>query len=157
MSNRSVISEAASLGLHTMAILAGQPGERWTNQELAECIGASGHHLAKVMQRLSRAGLVNAAVGVKGGFTLGKPAEDIRLLEIYEIVDGPLESETCLLREPLCDGEKCVLGEVVLSIQRQLRDCLAKTTLAELARGVAVRRSLVERKGPVGVWLGDCI
>ncbi|MBM4088261.1 MAG: Rrf2 family transcriptional regulator [Planctomycetes bacterium] len=157
MASRGVISEAASLGLHTMAILASQPAERWTNQALADCIRASNHHLAKVMQRLSRAGLVHAAVGVKGGFTLGRPAADIRLLEIYEVVDGPLDSESCLLREPLCDGERCVLGEAVLDIQRRLRDCLAKTTLAELARGVAVRRVEVAAKEPAGALLGDFI
>jgi Rrf2 family protein len=144
MPSRFGISEAASLGLHTMAVLASRPGERCTNRELADCLRASGHHLAKVMQRLSRAGLVDAVVGPKGGFTLGKPADEIRLLEIYEVVDGPLDTEGCLLREPLCDGEKCVLGDVIQSVNKQLRECLAKTTLAELAQGVAVRKSLVD-------------
>jgi Rrf2 family protein len=127
-----------------MALLASRPGERCTNSELAECLGVSGHHLAKVMQRLSRAGLVDAAVGPKGGFTLGKPAEAVRLLEVYEVVDGPLDIEGCLLREPACHGDQCVLGDVIHSLNRQLRDCLATTTLAELAQGLAVRKSLVE-------------
>jgi Rrf2 family protein len=144
------ISEAASLGLHTMAILANRPGVRCTNQELAQRLQASGHHLAKVMQRLSRAGLVDAIVGPRGGFTLAKPADEITLLEVYEVVDGPFETEGCLLKEPLCDGVDCVLGDVIQSMNRQLQDCLANTTLAELARGIAFPKSLVEVEDSAG-------
>ena len=63
MANFVRISEAASLGLHTMALLAKRGETRTTNQEIADMLGASVHHLAKVMQRLVRAGLVDSAVG----------------------------------------------------------------------------------------------
>lgn len=118
-----------------MALLAIGDGQRLRNQQIAKVLDASGHHLAKVMQRLVRAGLVDSVPGPQGGFLLDRPAKDVTLLAIYEAIDGNLDEEVCLLGDPICSGRNCVLGEVLLSIQRQLRDYLSKTTLAQLAQG----------------------
>ncbi|MBL7043739.1 MAG: Rrf2 family transcriptional regulator [Pirellulaceae bacterium] len=130
------ISEAASLALHTMAVLASATDQRFTNQGLAARLKASSHHLAKVMQRLAKAGLVDSVRGPQGGFRLGRAAKTVTLLEIYEAVDGPVDDGVCLLGEPLCEGMDCVLGEYILSVHRQMRDYLAETKLSALARGV---------------------
>lgn len=129
------ISEAVSLGLHTMVLMATDTERRFSNPQIAETLDASGHHLAKVMQRLVRAGLVDSVSGPKGGFLLATPAEGIALLRIYEAIDGTLADEGCLLGEPICNGTNCVLGEVLHSLHTQLRDYLSNTTLAELAEG----------------------
>ena len=131
------ISEAASLGLHAMALLARDSRRRFINREIAEVFKASGHHLAKVMQRLTRVGLVDSIRGPHGGFLLGRPAEQVTLLEIYEAIDGPLGERACLFGDPVCAGTNCMLGQFVLSIHKQLRDYLGETTLAELTRGLA--------------------
>ena len=133
MSHLVNVSEAASLALHTMALLATGNKRRLTNQQIAGSLRASGHHLAKVMQRLAKVGLVDSIRGPQGGFLLKVPAEQVTLLAIYEAVEGPLQESGCLLGDPICDRTRCVLGEVVQSIHQQLRDYLQKTTLAELA------------------------
>lgn len=129
------ISEAVSLALHTMVLLATGDGHRLRNQEIAKSLGASGHHLAKVMQRLAKAGLVDSVCGPQGGFLLNQSADEVTLLKIYEAVEGTLDEEACLLGEPICGGRSCMLGEVLHSIHNQLRDYLSKTTLTELAKG----------------------
>ena len=127
------ISEAASLGLHTMALLAQNGRQRHTTQEIAGTLRASAHHLAKVMQRLTKAGLVSSLRGPQGGFLVEKPAEKITLLEIYEAIEGRLTPQKCFFRAPVCVGVDCILGEVILSVHRQLEKHLSKTTLAELS------------------------
>jgi Rrf2 family protein len=131
------ISEAVSLGLHTMALLASRGEARCTNHEIADVLHASVHHLAKIMQRLARTGLVDSAVGPQGGFRLARSASDIRLLEIYEAIDGPLGEPECLLGEPICDGGECVLGGLVEKVSREVRSYLSETTLASLVDRVA--------------------
>jgi Rrf2 family protein len=133
------ISEAASLGLHTMALLARESSRRFTNQQIADTLSASGHHLAKVMQRLAKAGLVTSIRGPQGGFELARTPEELRLLEIYEAVEGPFGDRECFFDEPICNGRECVLGDLVQSIHKQIRDYLTKTTLAELAKGFGIR------------------
>lgn len=141
MSRLVNISEAASLALHGMALLAAQRDQRFTAQQLADRLQASSHHLAKVMQRLAKAQLVESSRGPQGGFTLARPAHTIKLLEIYEAVEGPLGGEGCLLGQPICDGKDCVLGEVVQRVHREARNYLARTRLSELARGIALAKS----------------
>jgi len=127
------ISEAVSLALHTMALLATVDQRRFRNREIADLFNASGHHLAKVMQRLVKAELVDSICGPHGGFLLGRPADQITLLDVYEAIDGPLGEEGCLLKETICSGQDCILGKALHSIQKQLRDYLDNTTLATLA------------------------
>ncbi len=127
------ISEAASLGLHTMALLAQNGRQRHTTQEIAETLKASAHHLAKVMQRLTKAGLVTSVRGPQGGFLVERPAGEITLLEIYEAVEGRLTPHGCFFRAPVCVGTDCVLGEVILSVHQQLERHFSKTTLDELS------------------------
>lgn len=136
MSQLMNLSKAASLALHTMGLLAAHGQRRFTNQELAVGLQASEHHLAKVMQRLARAGLTDSVRGPQGGVQLGRPAQQITLLAIYEAVEGPMAPPGCPLHEPFCDGTDCVLGDVLQSIHQRLRDHFRKTTLAELAGGM---------------------
>ena len=51
-----------------MALLAAHPRERMSAGRIAELLGASQAHLAKVMQRLVKAGLVDSVRGPGGGF-----------------------------------------------------------------------------------------
>jgi len=134
MSSLVNISEAASLGLHTMALLVNHSERRLTNQEIADRLKASGNHLAKVMQRLVKVGLVSSIRGPQGGYLLKKPPRHVTLLEIYEAIDGPVQETACLSEHPICRGTSCILGQAVESIHRQFRDYLSKTTLAELAQ-----------------------
>ena len=138
MSSLLNISEAVSLGLHAMVLLATGSRRRLTNRELAGALKASGHHLAKVMQRLAKVGLVNSIRGPQGGFLLGKPAEKVTLMEICEAIDGPVGEKACLFAAPVCAGTDCMLGQAVQSSYKQLRDHLCKSTLAGLARGVRI-------------------
>jgi len=138
------ISEAASLALHAMLLLAAEPASRRSTHELAGAIGASEAHLAKVLRRLGRAGMLRSSRGPGGGSVLGRPAAAITLLEIYEAVEGPLPVGGCLLPAPICAGQCCKLGGLLADTQRILRGHLANTSLAELCSnraGVKARGS----------------
>lgn len=138
------ISEAASLGIHTMALLADAGNRRMTNKQIANILGGSVHHLAKVMQRLTKAKLVDSVVGPQGGFRLARSARRINLLTIYEAIEGPVDDTGCLLARQICQGGDCVLGDMIRGLNRQVRDHLKSTTLAELAAGSALLHKLNE-------------
>jgi len=148
MGNLLRLSESASLALHVMVLLAQQGGQRSSTPELARRLEASPHTLAKVLQQLTRAGLVRAARGPKGGFALARPPRKISLLDTYQAVEGPLGKAQCLLGEPFCDGSRCVLGGLVEWVQREGRNYLSRTTLEDLARTI-VLRARPRRRPPV--------
>ncbi len=116
-----------------MALLAKNSQRRFLNQDIANLLGASGNHLAKVMQRLVKAGLVNSVRGPQGGFQLDRSASKITLLNIYEAIEGPIQDSGCLSDNPICQAPGCILGQTVRDLHRQLKDCLKRTTLSELA------------------------
>ncbi len=130
------MSEAAVLGLHAMGSLAGEEsrGSRLSAGALARKLRASEAHLAKVLQRLERAGLVLSQRGPRGGFRLARQARRIPLLEIYEALDGRIRTEACLFARPIC-GRKhgdCVLGGLATRLNRELRSTLSRTTVADV-------------------------
>ena len=130
MSSLLGISEAASIGWHAMIVLADAGDKLVSTAEIADLLQVSGAHLSKVLQRLTREGLVEPVRGPRGGFRLGRPAEEITILEIYESIEGPLQERTCLLRKPICNGKCCLIGGLLQQV-RELRDSLASLTLKE--------------------------
>jgi len=127
------ISEAAVLGLHATALLAGSGDDHLSTREMAGALGASEAHLAKVMQRLARAHLVHSVRGPGGGFKLSRAAAEVSLLDVYQAIEGPLDESTCLMAIPACGGDKCVLGDLLRRISAQVRTYLEQTRLSDLA------------------------
>ncbi len=132
MSHILRISEATSLALHSMAFLASKgEGELVSTRDIAKRLKASEAHLSKVLQRLSRVGLVKAFRGPKGGFALGKAPDQISLLEIYEAVEGQMVTGGCLFDKPICDGVKCIWSDLLARIGKEVKSYLESKRLSE--------------------------
>ncbi len=139
MANVLKMSDATTLGLHAMVYLAGQDGNVYSKahsaREIASVLNASEAHLAKVLQRLARVGLLRSTRGPKGGFTLAKDATEITLLDVYESLEGPFEVSRCLFSEPICSRANCIMGGLVEKVGTEVQTYLGQTTLATLAKG----------------------
>lgn len=122
-------SEAFILGLHAACYLVGLGGERASTAEIARYLGVSEAHLAKVMQRLVRAGLLKSVRGPGGGFTLARHSGDISLLDIYESLEGPFSPTTCLLGRDACLGRSCVLKRLLDAVNSRFEGYLRETDL----------------------------
>jgi Rrf2 family protein len=127
------ISEGASMGLHAMVLLAGGRGNLLQTGSMARQLGVSQAHLAKVMQRLAHAGLVGPRRGPKGGFALGPQGLEVTLLEVYEAIEGPLGNGHCILGKAACGASRCIMGELLVGVNKQFRDYLSGVRLAQLA------------------------
>ena len=138
MENILRISDAASLALHTMVLLAATQDEVVSNKDIANTLRASEAHLSKVLQRLAKAGLVKSTRGPHGGFRIAKEPSEITLLDIYEAIEGPLISSSCLLVSPVCIDNKCILGSLLKTMNGRIRQQLAGTRLAKLAGTICV-------------------
>ncbi len=132
MSSILKISDAATLALHAMVYLAANTDRLVSTGEIAGVIKVSENHLSKVLQRLHRAGLVKSIRGPKGGFALEKPSDEVMLLEIFEVIEGQLTDSNCLLAIQICDGKKCIMGGLLDSINKQVKNHLSGTNLTEL-------------------------
>lgn len=135
MSNFIRISEATSIAFHTAAYLAQRPDRLVSSRDIARALCVSENHLSKVLQRLARSGIVDSMRGPTGGFRIRSPWERVRLIDIYEAIEGPITTPRCLLNLPVCKGNRCPLGVLVHKTNEAARKVLASTTLPEMARG----------------------
>lgn len=125
------ISEAASLAVHSMALIAGSKEMLNVNQ-IADLTHASRNHLAKVMQTLVKNNYLESVRGPKGGFTLKGDAAGITLLEIYELIEGTLEHKYCGIGDQKCPFRTCVFGGLADRFSREFTNYLRNTTLSQL-------------------------
>ena len=132
MSNIIKISEAASIALHAMALLAREQPNGMNAKKMADIIHVSEAHLAKVLQRLARADLVISSRGPRGGFTLNGDPKDISLLSVYEAVEGVLNPAGCLFSVPVCRGDDCIFGNLLREKSEEIRSYMGEKTLDQL-------------------------
>jgi len=128
MSKVVTISEAASLAIHAVVLIAKTESQINVNQ-IAEATGASRNHLAKVMQRLGKQGFVESSRGPTGGFRLKKKANEITLYDIYASIEGPIEIQGCPLERPICPFDKCLMGGIIHKVTNDLKKYLMKETI----------------------------
>jgi Rrf2 family protein len=127
------ISEAAGLAVHAVSIIAKSGGQNPVKlSSLASMMNASVAHLGKVMHRLALAGVVTSKRGPSGGFTLGRRAGTMTLLDVQELFDGPLTCKRCLLGHESCPFGECLLGNTVDEVNAVVRRELGKKKIRDL-------------------------
>ena len=126
------ISEAVTLALHTMVLLEYHSNSKLSTKEIAEIYEVSENHLSKVLQRLTKVGLVKSSRGPKGGVVLARQGGKITLLEIYEAFEGPIQVEQCLLDSYVCKKRSCLFGNLLVDLNKQVKQYLQEKTIAHV-------------------------
>ena len=91
-------------------------------KEVAERRGMPEQFLEQLFSTLRRAGLLTSHRGMKGGYTLSRPADEITVLEVVQTLDGKIGQEA--------DEAGGIWAEGIAS----LRKVFGQTTIAEVAR-----------------------
>ncbi len=127
------ISEAASIAIHSMVLIANS--ERLLNaSDLSIQMKFSKNHLSKVLQSLTKNQYLESVRGPKGGFLLGKKPEQINLLELFELVDGRFELEECHGNCTSCMFRYCIFGGLTSKFAVEFHQYLEQTTLKDLIK-----------------------
>jgi len=89
--------------------------------------------LAKIFQLLGQAGIVKSHRGVKGGFSLGRPADQISLRDVVEVCEGGIALNHCLHKvNPCPESGDCRVAAVWREAQAALTGALEKTNIADV-------------------------
>lgn len=133
------LTRAADYAVRVMIHLAGLPmGSRASRSELALAADCPEQFLSKVLQNLTRAGLIVSRRGNTGGFELPPSGTLATVLSVVEAIEGPIRLNLCLAPEQGCSRQGwCPAHPVWEDAQRALTEVLGKATIAELAQRVA--------------------
>jgi Rrf2 family protein len=89
--------------------------------------------LGKILQLLARHHILGSSKGPHGGFYLNKPAIDISLMEIIELIDGSDAFNTCVIRTTPCDpANPCSLHDKISQLRNQERMLYSTESIADL-------------------------
>lgn len=129
------LSQSAGYAVLALSCLEDPGGSPVLVQDVAEWTGAPGPYLAKVFNALTKAGLVVAKRGNKGGVILARPAVAITLDEVAEALDGTGWLCECLLGLTECTDERaCPVHTFWKEEREKIHAQLKGTTLADVAR-----------------------
>ena len=133
------LQRASRFALYAVLELAGAPGRQLSAAEIAEKYGVSINHLAKVMRELGRAGLVESARGVGGGFRFSGNAKRTTLMDVISLF------ETISAREsgPGEPGEDTETGQALAQVLDEI-DEIAWATLHSITLSTMLK--LTERR-----------
>jgi Rrf2 family protein len=108
-----------------------------TISDMAEREGISSPNVAKIMRILRRAGLVRSTRGKAGGYSLSRPAADVRALDVVSALGGRLFDPGFCDRhagvEAHClNTRDCSIRPVLRGLQDAVDQVLGELTLASL-------------------------
>ena len=118
------ISDAAVIALHTADYLARQEKPLSSAGEIARALMVSYNHLSKVLQQLTKAGLLLPARGPRGGFALSPAGRKGRVRDFISVIDGPPLSSECLLKHKVCGSRVCVFGNFLRDTNKRFKKVL---------------------------------
>lgn len=105
--------------------------------KISENLNISFHFLTKILQVLTQSKIMKSFRGPNGGVSLIKPANDITLLDIIQLMDGEQIFHQCLLGLPDCDDKHpCPLHDQWTYHCRSLEKIFAEITIEELVEKI---------------------
>lgn len=131
----SARTEYALLAL--MEIAAHSADTPLQSKDIAARAGIPKPFLDQLLMDLRRSGLIRSIRGPGGGYALGRPAAEVTVRDVIEVVEGHVLHTQCGIKAP--DGSPCrrlalcALLEVWRRVDRSIIEVLSRTTLADLA------------------------
>lgn len=105
-------------------------------REIADRFGLSKGFVANILKLLCQEGFVTSHRGVKGGYVLLRPAEEVSLAELMEALDDGFHLTECTraTSDPCTLSAVCPVKGGIAEVHQRIRDMLRGVTLAEIIR-----------------------
>jgi len=128
------LTKKADYGLIALRHLASVPGATASTKDIADAYRLPVTLLAKVMQQLSRAGIVKSVAGTNGGYKLSRNPGTVSALEVVRAIDGPVILTHCFTEHSTCDQSgNCTVREPLRRVHEAILDVLNRFTITDLA------------------------
>ena len=130
-----IFSRQCEYALQAVTFLAlKEDGKLTSIKELAGKLHIPYHFLAKILQDLTRKGLLTSLKGPTGGFGLAMPAKEMTLFHIIEAVDGVDFTQSCVMGFPECSGKNpCAVHEKWAGLREGIYSMLVSRSIAQMA------------------------
>lgn len=129
------ITRQTDYAIRCVLYLAEHPDEVKVVDEIAKAKSIPKVFLAKILQKLSKAGIVRSYRGVKGGFELARRPKQISLLDIIEAIEGPVAMNICAIDRRLCNmSNSCSVHPVWVKLRMDTENKLRRYSIDKLIK-----------------------
>ena len=102
-------------------------------KDVADAYGIPPEALAKILQRLAKAGLLQSQHGTNGGYTLARAAHTISAFEVIQAIDGPLFITSCITVRGNCDqSDRCNIREPLRKVNESIEAVLKRIKISHM-------------------------
>jgi Rrf2 family protein len=146
------LTKKADYGLMALKYLAEHPEvHSQSAKDISEAYGIPTQLLAKILQRLTKVGLLRSHAGINGGYSLSRDARTITAFEVIHAIDGPLFITSCggptSGSSRSCDLlESCTIKEPLSRVNDSISDVLKAIRIADLVDAVPYDRRHDDRR-----------
>lgn len=129
------ITNCSEYAIRALVFMARNKDNSYSATELHKEIDAPLKFLAKILQKLARKKILTSQRGVKGGFKINIPLENLTLVDIIEAADGPIALNKCLLTNYNCQRKRlCPVHPIWEDAQTKLKEILSQKSLDEIVK-----------------------
>jgi Rrf2 family protein len=130
------LSTRTRYGMRAIIELAQHEGKRPLQLKIiAERQDISVKYLEQLMSLLRSAGFVRSVRGSKGGYVLARPADQIKLNEVFRCLEGPVTTAECTEDESYCErSSDCAARQVWIRVENAIQDVLGSIKLSDLVQ-----------------------
>ena len=132
------LTKKADYALMAMKHLAERPsGASRSAKDVADAFGIPPEALAKILQRLAKAGLLLSQHGMNGGYTPARPSHTISAFEVVQAIDGPLFITSCVTTRGECDQtDRCNIREPLRKVNESIEAVLKRIKISHMREEV---------------------
>jgi len=146
-----MFSQTVEYALRAVVHLADQAPDARTTEQIAVATRVPKAYLSKVLQGLSRAGIVHSQRGIGGGMTLTRTPAELTILEVVNAVEPLGRIKECPLGLAAHGVRLCPLHRRLDNALASVEAAFAQTTLAEILAEPTESRPLCESRTPLKV------
>ena len=89
------VTKRTNIAMRVLMFCAANAGRLATKAEIAEKCNASENHLAQVINQLAQLGYLHTQRGRNGGLSLGRPADEIVIGDVFRVLESPVPLAEC--------------------------------------------------------------
>jgi len=137
---RLELSSEGRYALRALVYLA-EIGEQASADRISAEANVPRRLLARILARLSHAGLVESEQGRRGGSRLARPPQEISLRNAVEAAEGPFGVTRCIMQNRACgSGPPCAMHNAWEEGQQAILGYLETQTLDDFVQEAVSRR-----------------
>ena len=146
------LTKKADYGLMALKYLAEHPETpALSAKDVADAYGIPAQLLAKILQRLTKTGLLRSHAGMNGGYALARNPRQISAFEVIHAIDGPLFLTSCTKGTKPCDlTPNCTIKEPLARVNETIIGVLKSISIHDLAEQEQAAAKAREGQRPEG-------